>query len=99
MDHPEHRRILRGAFFSTHRTRCSIVSLSAPGLARSVFAIYRTLWSIVSMLETSQKCPKGLQGRPTPIELTLGAPGLKDHGVVSLPEWEILNGKSRVGRS
>ena len=86
-------------FFRTHRTRCSIVSLSAPGLARSVFAIYRTLWSIVSIFETSQECPKGLQGRPTPIELTLGAPGLKDHGVGSLPESEILNRTSWVGRS
>ena len=59
----------------------------------------RTLWSIVGLIEISQECPIGLQGRSTPIQLTWGAPGLRDHGVGALPEWQILNGKSWVGRS
>ena len=59
----------------------------------------RTLWSIVSLFEISQECPKGLQGRSTPIQHTWGAPGLRDHGVGALPEWQILNGKSWDGRS
>ena len=86
-------------YFRTHRTRCSIVSLSAPALVRSVFAIFQTLRSIVSLFEISQECPKGLQGRSTPIQRTWGAPSLRDHGVGALPEWLILNGKSWVGGS
>ena len=76
---------------------CSIVSPSALDLTRSLFALCRTLWSIASLFGTSQVCPRGLTGRPTPIELTWGAPSLKDHGLGGLPELDILNGREVLG--
>ena len=64
-------------------TRCSIVSPSVLDLARSFFALCRTLWSNASLFRTSQVCQEGSKA-DLPLSSLLG--GLQ---VSRIMDWEL----------